>query len=146
MEPMTIEDIRTMDLPSISRNPKIMYVYNRMGLAEQRGIGLRNLKKLPEYGFPLPIFNLKGKILEITLGRDSKLIPEMKGINANDLTNEDREGLFFIQRNEPISVKEYSEHFGLTDKTAQRRILNLFDKGLLEREGQNRWIKYKLKK
>lgn len=41
MPPLTIENIRTMDLPSISRNPKIMFVYNRMGLAEARGIGLR---------------------------------------------------------------------------------------------------------
>ena len=44
MPPLTIDDIRTMDLPSISRNPKIMFVYNRMGLAEARGIGLRNMK------------------------------------------------------------------------------------------------------
>lgn len=146
MPPLTIDDIRTMDLPSISRNPKIMYVYNRMGLAEARGIGLRNMKRLPEYGFPLPTFNLKGNVLEIVFVRDALLIPELKGVNADDLTKEDRDGLFFIQQNEPISVKEYASRFGLTDKTAQRRIANLFEKGLLEREGENRWIKYRIKK
>jgi len=146
MKPLTIQDIRTMDLPSISRNPKIMYVYNRMGLAEQRGIGLRNMKRLPEYGFPLPTFNMKGNILEIVFVRDASLIPELKGINTDNLTEQDRDGLFFIQQNEPIAVKEYAKHFNLTDKTAQRRIANLFEKGLLDREGENRWIKYRIKK
>ena len=111
MPPLTIEDIRTMDLPSISRNPKIMYVYNRMGLAEARGIGLRNMKRLPEYGFPLPTFNLKGNVLEIVFVRDASLIPELIGGKTKDLTQEDRDGLFFIQQNQPVSVKEYAAHF-----------------------------------
>lgn len=41
---------------------------------------------------------------------------------------------------------DYAKHFGLTDKTAQRRIASLFEKGLLEKEGENRWIKYRIKK
>jgi ATP-dependent DNA helicase RecG len=144
--PFTIDDLRTFDLPSVSRNPKIMYVYNRMGLAEARGIGLRNMKGLLKLGFPLPTFNLKGNVLEIVFMRDASLIPEQKGINADDLTKEDRDGLFFIQQNEPIAVKDYAVHFDLTDKTAQRRIARLYQKGLLAREGENRWIRYSIKK
>lgn len=145
MAPLTIEDIRTMDLPSISRNPKIMYVYNRMGMAEQRGIGLRSLKRLPQLGFPLPQFNLKGKIIEVVFGRDSSLIPEMKGFDNPDISKKDREGLYFIQQNEPISVKDYAVHFDLTDKTAQRRLADLVNKGFLIKEGDKRWTKYRLK-
>lgn len=146
MPPLTIDDIRTMDLPSVSRNPKIMYVYNRMGLAEQRGIGLRNMKRLLHDGFPLPTFNMKGNILEIVFARDASLIPELKGANTEGLTQEDRDGLFFIQQNEPIAVKDYAKHFNLTEKTAQRRIAVLLEKGLLEKEGNNRWVKYKIMK
>jgi ATP-dependent DNA helicase RecG len=146
MPPFTIDDIRTMDLPSVSRNPKIMFVYNRMSLAEQRGIGLRNMKQLPHFGFPLPTFNMKGNILEIVFARDASLIPELKGINTEGLTQEDRDGLFFIQLKEPLAVKDYAKHFGLTDKTAQRRIAGLYERGLLEKEGDNRWIKYRIKK
>jgi ATP-dependent DNA helicase RecG len=144
--PLTIEDLKSMDLPSISRNPKIMYVYNRMGLAEQRGIGLRNMKRLPQYGFPLPTFNMKGNILEIAFARDASLIPELIGINVTGLKKEDRDGLFFIQQSEPIAVNDYAEHFGLTNKTAQRRIAELFERGLLAKEGINRWVKYRIKK
>ena len=109
-------------------------------------IGLRNMKRLPEYGFPLPTFNLKGNVLEIVFVRDASLIPELIGGKTKDLTQEDRDGLFFIQQNQPVSVKEYAAHFRLNDKTAQRRIAKLFENGLLEREGENRWIKYSLKK
>lgn len=144
MPPLTIKDIRSMDLPSISRNPKIMFILNRMGQAEARGIGLRNVSRLPDSGFPLPAFNLKGNILEIVFVRDAAYIPELIGLNADDLTPEDRQGLFFIQQHELVSVKEYASRFGLTDKTAQRRIAKLFDKGFLEKEGANRWIKYRI--
>lgn len=145
MPPLTIDDIRTMDLPSISRNPKIMYVYNRMGMAEQRGIGLRSLKRLPQFGFPLPQFNLKGNIIEIIFARDTSLIPEMKGFDNLDISIKDREGLYFIQQNEPISVKEYALQFDLTLKTAQRRLVSLTDRGFLIKEGDKRWTKYRLK-
>lgn len=144
--PLTIEDIRSMNVPSISRNPKIMYVYNRMGLAEQRGIGLRSLRSLPQKGFPLPIFNLKGNIFEIVFGRAKSLIPEMIGFHEPDLSAEDREGLFFIQQNEPITVKQYAEKFKLTDKTAQRRLAELIDKGFVEKVGEKRWTKYQNRK
>jgi len=143
--PLTIDDIKTMDLPSISRNPKIMYVFNRMGMAEQRGIGLRSLKRLPKLGFPLPQFKLKGKILEIVFGRDSSLIAEMRGFDNLDITTEDREGLYFIQQNNSVTVNDYASHFGLTNKTAQRRLADLVEKDLLVKEGKNRWTKYQLR-
>ena len=85
--------------------------------------------------------------MEITFVRDSLLILELKGLkNTKGITQQDREGLFFIQKNEPIAVKDYATRFGLTDKTAQRRIANLLEIGLLVREGDNRWVKYRIKK
>ncbi len=62
--PLTLEELQDFDAPSLSRNPKIMYVFNQMHLAEQRGIGLRNMKHLPEEGFPLPTFKMKAGKLE----------------------------------------------------------------------------------
>ena len=144
--PLTLDDLKTFDTPSVSRNPKIMFVFNKMGLAEQRGIGLRNMKQLPDKGFPLPTFNLKTGMLEVTFGRTKDFFAESKGIDSSKLSQEDKDGLLFIQKNEPVAVKDYAKHFGLTDKTAQRRIAKLNEKGLLVREGDNRWIKYRLKK
>lgn len=144
--PFTIDDLRKMDLPSVSRNPKIMYVYNRMGMAESRGIGLRSLKSLPSKGFPLPLFNLIGNVLEITLVRNKSQIAEVKGLDNLSLSDEDREGLFYIQNNEPISSSDYASEFSLTKKTAQRRLSALVGKGIIYKEGEKRWMKYFIKK
>jgi len=146
VEPLTINNLRTMDLPSISRNPKIMYVFNRMGMAEQRGIGLRSLKDLPAKGFLLPIFNLTGKILEITLIRDKSKLAEVIGFDNVNLSKEEKEGLVFIQNNGSISVSQYAEFFAYKNKTAQRRLAGLVEKGIVIKTGEKRGTKYSLAK
>jgi len=146
IEPFTIEDIRTMDLPSVSRNPKIMYVYNRMGMAEARGFGLRSLKDLPKKGFPLPLFKLIGNILEITLVRNNSQFAKIKGFENIELSEEDKIGLVYIQNYQPISTSDYANEFSLTNKTAQRRLSSLVVKGIITKEGEKRWTKYSIKK
>jgi ATP-dependent DNA helicase RecG len=146
IEPFTIENIRTMDLPSVSRNPKIMYVYNRMGMAEARGFGLRSLKDLPSKGFPLPLFKLVGNILEITLVRNKSQFAKAKGFENIELSDEDKLGLVYIQNNEPITTTDYANEFDLTNKTSQRRLSALVDKGVITKEGEKRWTKYSIKK
>ena len=92
--PLTLADLKTFDTPSVSRNPKIMFVFNKMGLAEQRGIGLRNMKLLPEKGFPLPTFNLKTGMLEVTFGRTKEYLAQQTGIkNLKQLTEEGKEAV-----------------------------------------------------
>jgi ATP-dependent DNA helicase RecG len=145
MPPLTLADIRTLDLPSVSRNPKVMYVYNRMGLAEQRGIGLRSMKSLSEKGFPLPVINLKGNVLELAFARSADALSGVIASEISGLSTQDKEGIQFIQANEPITVNDYAEKFGITAKTAQRRLSDLVDKGLIIKEGERRWTKYRLK-
>jgi len=79
--------------------------------------------------------------MQAPFGWDASLIPELISVNDDTITKEDQEGLFFIQQNELVSVKDYTCHFNLSVKTAQRRIANLFEKWLLDREGANRWLK-----
>lgn len=146
MLPLTLEDIRTLDLPSVSRNPKVMYVYNRMGLAEQRGIGLRSMKSLSEKGFPLPVIDLKGNVLEISFARNADALPNILVDNIEGLSQQDKLGVQFIQSREEITVNDYAEEFKIANKTAQRRLSDLVDKGVIMKEGERRWTKYRIKK
>jgi ATP-dependent DNA helicase RecG len=123
-----------------------MYVYNRMGLAEQRGIGLRSMKSLSEKGFPLPVIDLKGNVLELAFARSADALSGVIASEISGLSTQDKEGIQFIQANEPITVNDYAEKFGITAKTAQRRLSDLADKGLIIKEGERRWTKYRLKK
>ena len=146
MPPLTLEDIRSLDLPSVSRNPKVMYVYNRMGLAEQRGIGLRSMKSLSNKGFPLPVIDLKGKVLEISFARNADALPNILVKNIEGLSEQDKLGVQFIQSREEITVNDYAEEFKIEKKTAQRRLSDLVDKGVIAKEGERRWTKYRIKK
>ena len=143
--PLTIADLETFDAPSISRNPKIMFVFNKMELAEQRGIGLKNMGQLNKRGFPLPSFDLKAGMLQVTFGRTKDFIAEVKGVDSSSLSQEDKNGLLFIQENKEISVSDYASHFTLEPKTANRRLKNLVEKGLVSQTGEKRGTRYKLK-
>lgn len=138
--PITLNDLNTFDAPSLSRNPKIMYIFNQMHLAEQRGIGLRNMKHLPGEGFPLPSFKLKAGMLEITFGRTKNYIAEKAGLN--DLDENDKAAILFIQSKGSVSKSDFAEHFALNPKTAQRQLINLKDLGLLKVISSGKYTKY----
>lgn len=142
--PLTLEDLNRFDAPSLSRNPKIMYIFNQMHLAEQRGIGLRNMKHLPEEGFPLPSFKLNAGMLEITFGRTKEFIAEKVGLN--NLDENDKSAILFIQTKGAVSRSEFAEHFNLNIKTAQRQLIKLKDAGVLKITGAGKYTKYEFNK
>ncbi len=144
MKPLTLDDLRNFDTPSLSRNPKIMYIFNQMKLAEQRGMGLRNMRSLPQQGFPLPIFDNKAGSLQITFGRTKKFIATNAGLNKES-NEDDNDLLLFMQTQSEISVADYANYSGINTKTVQRRLAKLVDLGLVETIGGRRWTKYKLK-
>lgn len=142
--PLTLEELQNFDAPSLSRNPKIMYIFNQMHLAEQRGIGLRSMRHLPEEGFPLPTFKLKAGMLEISFGRTKDYVAEKAGLqDITKLTEEDKAGLLFIQQKGEVSRGEFVAEFGLSDKTAQRRLVKLIEMKLIERNGTRKFARYK---
>lgn len=142
--PITLADLNTFDAPSLSRNPKIMYLFNQMHLAEQRGIGLRNMKHLPEEGFPLPSFTLKAGMLEITFGRTKDYIAEKAGLkDLNALTDTIKDVFLFIQQRGEVSRSEIVSEFGFNEKTAQRRLAKLIELNLVEMTGDRKGARYK---
>ena len=55
VEPITLEQMQTFNAPMLSRNPVLHYVFARMELAEERGLGLKSMKtRAQAAGLPLP--------------------------------------------------------------------------------------------
>lgn len=142
--PLTVKDLEDFDAPSISRNPKIMYVFNQMHLAEQRGIGLRNMKHLPEEGFPLPTFRMKAGMLEVTFGRTKAHLGQKSGLK--NLDEDDKAAILFIQSKGAVSRSEFAEHFNLNIKASQRLLGKLKDAGFLRVIGGGKYTKYEFNK
>ena len=62
-----------------------------------------------------------------------------------DLSEQDKQGIQFIQENQSISVSDYANEFKIATKTAQRRLSDLVEKGLIIKEGERRWTRYRIK-
>lgn len=55
VSPVTLEQIKSFRAPILSRNPQLQYAFTKMGLAEERGLGMQTLKSVPEtLGLPCP--------------------------------------------------------------------------------------------
>ena len=143
-EPITLNDLRTLDTGSYSRNPKIMFIFNQMKLAEQRGIGLRNMKELPRLGFPLPVFTMVTGCLEVLFGRTTDTFATFAGEGIS-LTKEEKKGILFLQQRGEVTAAEYATHLRLSPKTAQRHLAKLVGLDLIETTGGKRWTKYKVR-
>lgn len=141
--PITINDLQKLGAPSISRNPKIMFVFNQMHLAEQRGLGFDEMRHLPEQGFPLPNIEMKHGNLVVTFGRTTNFIEEKFGIDS--LTDDEKKGLLFVQQKGEVSNSEFAQYMSISSKAAQRLLNKLVEQGVLVREGERKGTKYKPK-
>jgi len=70
LPPITMEQLQSFTAPMLSRNPALHYVFARMGMAEERGLGIKSLKAAAErQGLPLPRYAWDAPYLSLTLYR-----------------------------------------------------------------------------
>ncbi|MBL7700550.1 MAG: hypothetical protein JNK79_20490 [Chitinophagaceae bacterium] len=70
VNPIKWDDFVNFKSPSLSRNPKLMSVFNQMAFVEERGIGMREMQSLPsKYGYELPQISMEEPYLVIALPR-----------------------------------------------------------------------------
>ena len=135
--PVTLEKLQNFSAPMLSRNPELHYVFARMKLAEERGLGMKTFRTIPEeHGFPLPKYAFDDPYLELTLYRNqegavSALAPEaIKALNKDE-----REGWEFLASKITATKTEYAKHLGFDDRKAQRHLKKFVKLRLLRRVG-----------
>ena len=136
--PLKLEQIKQFNAPSLSRNPKIMYVFDQLKLVEQRGLGFQTLKELPgKFKLPLPTVSFDDPYLVFKFPRtvlSVKLIDETPGIE--ELNAEEIMGYDWIKVQREVSTREYSGHFNYGYKKAQRHLAKMKDLGLITDNGE----------
>lgn len=146
LPPITLEQLQSFTAPLLSRNPALHYVFARMGMAEERGLGIKSLKAGAEKeGLPLPRYAWDPPYLSLTLYR-SRAGAERTleaGILAS-LSKAERSGWQWLSTRDLVTSSEYAAEMRVPGRTALNHLKRFTDLGLLQRNGSGPATKYKV--
>lgn len=140
VSPLKLEQFITFSAPSLSRNPKIMYIFDIFGLAEQRGLGFHTVRELPKMDLPLPTVKYEEPYIVFTLPRnnESAAVGKLAGLSVVE-----RRGYeFILQMDKPVSRAEYESAMNIEPRTAQRHLKLFVERNLINSVGSGRAVKY----
>jgi ATP-dependent DNA helicase RecG len=142
-----IEKFRTFEVPSISRNPKLAYVFFKTGLVEERGIGMKELKSFKDNNqLEDPDFRMEEGYFVITVHR-KKLVDSRikKSITAPlELKDDELKGYEYLKLQKRVSKKQYAEYLKIDEKKAQRQLVKFKEIKLVKQEGKGPATEYVL--
>lgn len=139
ISPISLADLNSLSAPMKSRNPQLHYVFARMGLAEEQGLGLeKSLKqKALEVGLPLPKFAMEGEYLVLTVFRNRQAARTTLSSSVQGrLTKSEALGWEWLSTRERVTTAEYERAMGVPNRTAKNHIKKLVDLSLLRRKGK----------
>jgi len=146
VEPIKIKQIQELNAPSLSRNPKIMYVFEQMDLVEQRGLGFQTINELPvKYNLPLPVITFEEPYIVFTFPRNMEDLKEISGNDKIKTLNADElRGYNYIRQVKKITRKEYEKQFGYDTKKAERHLKRMTELGLIDKKGSSSATYYEI--
>lgn len=146
--PITLEQIQSFKAPSLSRNPKIMYIFDQMGLAEQRGLGFSSFKEITEeFSLPKPYVSFDDPYIVFTFPR-VEIVEPVFDSNTTSRASSDAISLLnslgHFRSDGRFTRKEYEERFEMDKKKAERTIKVMIELGLIVRKGAGPNTYYKI--
>jgi len=144
--PITLAQMRSFTAPMLSRNPQLHYVFSQMGLAEERGLGMKTLKSVPQiFGLPMPKYNLDEPYLVLHVFGNAESVAATVEPSALDTLNDDeRKGWEYLTSRLITTAPEYAAALGFDERKTQRQLRNLMELGLVRRIGQGRASRYEV--
>jgi ATP-dependent DNA helicase RecG len=149
LHPLSLEKIRSYNVPSLSRNPRIAEAFCTFKLMEERGWGLNRMRDLLiENKLPLPEFTYESGYFVVTFF-SSVVIPEAIKITPNiieKMTKRQREMIEFIYNQQRVTSSECAIEFKISRLTARRDLNKLIELKIIERKGVRRNTYYIINK
>jgi ATP-dependent DNA helicase RecG len=140
VSPISLDNVKAFRAPSLSRNPKITYIFNRMGLMEESELGMETFRGMQEkYELPLPYYDYKAPYLSLSFSRSLAAVKSVAGNEAlEDLNKEELSGINWIKTKSSLTATEYAENFGFNEKKAQRHLSKFKQKELVRLKGRGK--------
>jgi ATP-dependent DNA helicase RecG len=136
--PITIEAMKNFTATSYSRNKKLTFIFNEMDYMEETALGMDTYRSIREnYNLPLPIIDFDGLNVVVTFPRTIQALKEVGGKTIAKLTDAQIKGYEWLKTVGEASTREYSAHFDIGYKTAQRHLVKMKDLGLIGDNGED---------
>lgn len=129
-----------------SRNPVMHFVFAKMKLAEERGLGLKSMKsKALSADIPLPSYSYKAPYVVLSLFKEAAAAIPVAAVDASEqLSEAERKGWAWLVTRETVTTAEYQEATGVSLRTARYHLKRLTDIGLLRVSGAEKATRYEV--
>lgn len=146
LPPITLEQLRLFSAPMLSRNPELHYVFARMEMAEERGLGIKSLKNRAEkLGLPLPKYAWEDPYLVLTLFRNQEAAARtLKPGVLESLTDSERKGWQWLATKGRAKSSQYAKAMQVEDRTARRHLNRFLELGLVRKTGSGPATEYEV--
>jgi ATP-dependent DNA helicase RecG len=139
VSPNTLKDLQNFTAISQTRNPELAYIFNIMRYMEETGVGMDTYRTMREkYNLPLPIITYKKPNLIVTFPRTIDSVKRAYSSEViEQLSDAQLNGFEWIKIKGEASTREYSSHFDIGYKTAQRHLSKMKELGLITDNGED---------
>ena len=144
VKPIELKQLQDFNAPMLSRNPVLHYVFAKMELAEERGLGLKSMKaRASDGGLPLPTYAWEDPYLVLTLYlSDNSAITVLDPSILIQLSLTEQNGWKYLSKLTGITQSNYAKELGVTPRTAQRHLTHFVQLGLLRKIGSGPATEY----
>ena len=144
--PITLEQMQTFSAPMLSRNPALHYVFAKMELAEERGLGLKSMRNRAHHsGLPLPKYSWGNPYLVLKLySTPTAALTELGDAVLGALSKAERLGWEWLVNRDTATSAEYSAAMKVPNRTALNHLKRFADLGLVRKIGAGRATRYEV--
>ena len=144
VKPIELKQLQDFSAPMLSRNPVLHYVFAKMELAEERGLGLKSMKaRASDDGLPLPTYAWEDPYLVLTLYLSANsVITALDPSILMQLSMTEQNGWKYLSKLSGITQSNYAKELGVTPRTAQRHLTHFVQLGLLRKIGSGPATEY----
>lgn len=144
--PITLKQLQDFSAPMLSRNPELHFVFARMGMAEEQGLGLASLRdRAKKLGLPKPRYTWDEPYLVLTLYRSREgATKALDEDTLKALSRSERKGWQWLAARGKTRSGEYAEAMGVKPRTARRHLGHFAELGLVRKTGSGPSVRYEV--
>jgi ATP-dependent DNA helicase RecG len=146
LSPITLEQLQAFNAPMLSRNPELHYVFARMEMAEERGLGIKSLKnQAVKLGLPLPRYGFQDPYLVLTLFRNPEAAAHVLSQKVLDsLSKAEQKGWQWLVTKGKAKSSQYAVAMDVEDRTARRHLNRFVELGMVRKTGSGPATEYEV--